>query len=282
MPTRLLTALITTCLLTPGALAGGSWGTLGGGEPRGLVLDTYEHGRVMNGVDLGGVTLGVDNFHSTTDLLVAFDTTLRGTRDPDLQGPNPSGGSWSRGNLSGGGSPLGTILIIQEVNNGFRGFTDASNTVVSKPDDEGRRRGGISPGAGEITFDFDAPVKGLGFTLVDVEETGEFNNETGFFATFQSGGETAMVSFKDFVDAGSPFYDPTVVFGNNSANRIGTITAEQLGLSGIDRVTMNFGGSGGVGGLQVTGIPTPGAAFGGVTMMGILLLCRRERRDATR
>lgn len=241
-------------------------------------LSAYGHGTILNGVDLGPLTADADNFHSRTDLLVAFDTTRTGTRDSDLQGPNGSGGSWSRGNLQGSSADVGTILIIQEINRRFAGYTDANKTAVKKPDDEGRRSGGSQPGAGEINFNFHQGIDAFGFTLIDVEETGEFNKETGFFALFEGGGKTTKVSFADLIDSNSVYYDASIEFGDNSANRIEALTAHELGLDRIERATINLGGSGGVGELKVTGVPTPTAAIAGLALMGALL-GRRDKRS---
>lgn len=240
-------------------------------------LDAYGHGRVLSDVDLGPATVGGDNFHNADDLVVAFDTRERRTRDGDLEGPSGIHGGWKTGNLKASNDIVGTILILQEVDRSFAGYTDSSRTVVRRPDDEGRRRGGSRVGAGEITLDFDDPLTAFGFTLVDIEETGEFNAQTGFFATFTGSGSAVKVAFADFIDPGSAFYDPSVVFGDNSANRIDPITADQLGLKSIDRVTLNFGGSAGVGELKFTGVPTPGAAGAGLAMMGVLAARRRRR-----
>ncbi|MGB0767067.1 MAG: hypothetical protein ACPGYV_05110 [Phycisphaeraceae bacterium] len=266
----------TTALLTVAALSTATGVSAGWSHE--IDLNSYEHGAVLNGVDLGFVTATADNFHNTADLLVAFDTRLTGTRDSDLQGANGNGGKWSKGNLKGKTDVLGNIFILQEIDHNFAGYTDATNSVVARPDDEGRRSGGTSPGAGEIYFDFAKSVQSIGFTLIDVEKTGEFNRETGFFATFTGGGQTATVSFKDFIDDDSAFYDPSIKFGNNSANRIAPITASQLGLSSIERATINLGGSGGVGDVKVTGVPTPTAALGGLITAGILLGRRRKQR----
>lgn len=241
-------------------------------------LGVYAHGTVLSGADLGPASVDGDNFHNRDDLIVAFDTKQRNTRDRDLEGPNGSNGGWATGNLSPTNTIVGTILIVQEVDDRFAGYTDASETVVKKPDDEGRRSGGIHPGAGQIELDFDAPITSFGFTLIDVEETGEFNDQTGFFATFTGNGGTVKVSFADFIDSNSAFYDPTVKFGDNSANRIAPITAKQLGLASIDHATINFGGSAGVGELRYTAIPTPGAAGLGLAMLG--LVSARRRRQA--
>lgn len=265
------TTLTAFCAIVAAAGASAGWQTID--------LNAYSHGQVMNHLDLGPAIVDGDNFHNSKDLIVAFDTRARGTRDSDLEGPNGINGGWGFGNLKASNDILGTILIIQEVDNNFAGYTNSSKTVVKRPDDEGRRSGGTHPGAGEITLDFDSPMSAFGFTLVDVEKTGEFNNQTGFFATFNGDGGTVKVAFADFTDPYSPYYDPSVVFGDNSANRIKPITAKQLGLNSIDHVTINLGGSGGVGELKAAGIPTPGAAAGGMALLG-LIVARRRRNKA--
>lgn len=252
-------------------------------------LDTYVHGRVLNGVDLGPAIGSADNFHRCKDLLVVFDTTERNTRDDDLEGPSGTNGSWAYGNLKASNEVVGNALIIQEYDRHFAGYTDQSKTVVKKPDDEGRRSGGTQPGAGEIYLDFLGPISSFGFTLIDVEKTGEFNNETGFFATFSGGGQSSKVAFADFLDPFSSFYDASVEFGNNSANRIDMISAGQLGLTSIENVTINFGGSAAIGELKYEPynpgggggvVPTPSAAFAAITGLGGLTLFRRRRREA--
>jgi len=241
-------------------------------------LNQYAHGTILNGMDLGMVTVDGNNFHNRYDHVVVFDTTQRGTRDPDLQGPNAGNGSWARGNLSKAGDVLGNILILQEVDRRFAGYTDASQTAVNRPDDEGRRRGGTNPGAGEITFDFNRGVQSFGFTLVDVEENGEFNNETGHFALFSDGSNSVKVAFADLIDSNSIYYDPSIQFGDNSANRIEALTAAELGLKEIKSATINLGGSGGVGEVNVKGVPSPTAALAGAALIGVLLT-RRNRRN---
>ena len=243
-------------------------------------LSSYDHGAIVNGKDLGGVTVTGDNFHNNADHVVVFDTTKTRTRDRDLQGANGSGGKWDRGNLKGKDHIIGNILILQEMDSRFAGYTDSSNSAVRRPDDEGRRSGGTRPGAGELYFSFDKPIDSFGFTLIDVEETGEFNRETGFFATFYGGGQSTKVSFADLIDENSVFYDPTIKFGDNSANRVAALKAPQLGMQQIERVTINLGGSGGVGDVRVTGVPTPTAAIAGLAIMGVLL-GRRGNRQRT-
>ena len=245
-------------------------------------LSQFVNGEILNGFNVGPVTIDGDNFHNSEDYIVAFDTTLTGTRDPDLEGPNGNGGSWDVGNLRNSTTPIGNILIIQEVDRNFAGYTDQTNTVVSRPDDEGQRRGGSETGAGEIVLTFDQGVDSFGFTLIDVEETGEFNRETGFFAVFSDGSATTKGSFEDLIENGNAFFQDDIVFGDNSANRIDAFTAAELGLASIESVTINLGGSGGVGEItytDVTGVPSPTAALAGVGLMGVLLSRRGNRRQ---
>lgn len=249
-----------------------------GGWSQQIDLDAYSHGDIVSGLTIGGATITGDNFHNSADYVVVFNTALTGTRDPDLQGPNGGSGSWAKGNLKQSRETLGNILILQEVDRNFAGYTDKSKTAVVRPDDEGRRRGGTNPGAGEITLGFDRDVMSIGFTLIDVEETGEFNKETGFFAVFSDGSKTTKVSFADLIDSNSIYYDASIKFGDNSANRIEALTAAELGLEKIQTATINFGGSGGVGEFTVTGVPSPTAAVAGFALMGVLLGRRGNRK----
>lgn len=228
-------------LMVAGALAGA-----GDAQTHDVDLSVYEHGTVLNGADLRIAVGQAEHFHRGRGLLVAFDTRERGTLDPDLEGPDGSGRGWASGNLAGSARSTGIALVIQDTGPGFAGFTDASQSMVRRPDDEERRVGGTRPGAGEITLDFVSPVKAFRFTLIDIEPTDTLKDKRAYFARFSGGGQSVKVAFADFIDPASAFYDASVVFGNHSANRIQMVTAEQLGLSAIQRVVINLGGSGAV------------------------------------
>jgi hypothetical protein len=235
--------------------------SLGAGEARALSLDfeSLAHGEVAIG-SLDGVEIGALNPNRSFDLAIGFDTHEIGTADLDLQA-SATGDAWSGGNLAA--VDLGTILILQENDSG------CATGLCSNPDDEGRRP------AGDLSFVFDAPVLDFGFDLVDLDSLA---TEAGSVELFQ-GGVSVSVSFMEFLDPGSDRYDPTIVIGNNTANRYAPITAESLDLDQIDAVTFHLGGSGGVDNLQGTVVPEPTAAILlGLGLAGIGFAGGRVRR----
>jgi hypothetical protein len=209
-------------------------------------LDVYDHGRIVDGSVMGSATAEARNFHDAEGRLVAFDTRERGTRDRDLEGPNDTDGQWSRGNVDPL-NPLGTVLIIQGPGETVSRPSGVDDGYVAWPDDEERSSEGQRPGAGEIVFEFDGPVSAFQFTLIDIEPTQAFRDRTGSYVAFSQGTKRVAVPFADFVDPDSAYYDPSVRFGDHSANRIRPFHANELGLQQIDRVVINFGGSGAVG-----------------------------------
>lgn len=187
-----------------------------------------EHGLLISAINRTG-----------PDAALVFNSNAGNTADPDLQSP------FVRGNLAPTNG-LGNLLIIAE------NVIDQNNDgLVDRPDDEGSRP------AGSLLFQFDQEINSFGFDLVDVEGPEEFGQDSGFVATFFSGAtELARVGFGSFVDPTSSFFDASVVFGNNSANRIDPITAESLQIDPFNRVEVNFGGSAAIDNIQF-GRPTP-------------------------
>lgn len=263
--TAIAAALTGAGLLAPAALAG-SYGVLD--------FEDLRHGRIVNGMTIDGVTITSDNSHTANpakDHAVVFDSRRRCTYDRDLEGPNRWGGSWAGGNLAGSNEVLGNLLIIQE-SSGNRWKTNRSGTYVLRPDDEGRRP------AGFLALNFADDVEEIGFDLIDVEGPSEYNQDSGFFATFYSkDGKSAQVNFADLVDPNSPHYDPTIVFGNNTANRVSPISAADLGLLAFDFVEINLGGSGAIDNVAYSlVVPTPTAAIAGLALIGGIALRRRR------
>ena len=208
-----------------------------------------------------GVELSVWRKSSGPVALTLYDTDREGEPDPDLQNP------FDVGNLAPTG-PGGNILIIPE------NATDGNNDgLIDRPDDEAHRP------AGDMRFEFSTPVTSFGFDLMDVEGPEEYGNNGGYFASFYRDGDLERrIGFSEFVTPGSAFYDPTVQFGNNSANRIQPITAQRLGMPHFDLVVISFGGSGGTDNILFTPVPEPST----LALLGLavpaLLMRRRARR----
>jgi|GEM_PF-1910888 len=226
------------------------------------------------------VKVKVNNFSGSPDLGVIFNTDAAPTRDPDLQTPF-DGGNLVYPNGAGNGSPLnpttGNILIIQEItnNNGLPSTTPAVGDVLSAgPDDEGAR---TSNGTGKIVFSFSESISSFGFDFVDIE-----SSETSFLKFYGNGEKTKKIQLSEWAAAN------LLQFGNNTLNRIDPITAESLGVDGldfIDKVVIFLGGSGGVDNItfdllqpDIIVVPTPTAWLGGA--MGLSLVMMRRRRQA--
>lgn len=236
--------------------------TAGSASATGFRLDFNEQqpGTVINNqYQPQGVVISVQRTSAGPAVATLFDTGRRGEPDTDLEEP------YTTGNLAPIG-PGGNVLIIPENNTDRNG-----DGRIDTPNDEGSRP------AGQFTFDLTRPVTSFGFDLLDVEGPAEYNQNSGFFASFYLNGNLeARVGYGSFVDPASPFYDPSVRFGNNSANRIQPITARSVGMPAFDRVVLNFGGSGATDNIIFVTVPEPTAAALGLVLPGMALLRRRR------
>lgn len=217
-----------------------------------LDFEEFGHGEIVGGSQ--GVVITTTNTGGGPDLGVAFDTDATGTADEDLQFSSPSiaGGSdgWTVGNLSPE-TRLGNVLIIQE-----HGKTcDAS--LCTDPDDEGSRP------AGSIELDFSAlgSFSEFSMDLVDIESS---TAEPGSVVFHLGAVQVASIGFMDFLS------DPTVVYGDNSANRVSVLSGVRY-----DRVTVNLGGSGAIDNVTAA-VPEPSAAL--LFALGALAVGRGTRR----
>jgi len=246
--------VVATGFAATSAKAGAPGGTLidFNGLPAGTVVD--------NQFASQGVRITVQRTSPGPAVATLYNTRRTGEPDPDLQIP------FAGGNLGTNG-PGGNILIIPENN------TDKDkNGLIDQPNDEGDRP------AGQFTFDFTRPVSTFGFDLVDVDGPAEFNSNAGYFASFYVNGNLeARVGFGAFIDPTSPFYDPSVKYGDNSANRIRPITARSVGMPAFDRVVLNFGGSGGTDNIIFTPVAVPEPAALALLGLAVPALLRRRR-----
>ena len=251
---------------------------LEGGVIQTQTFNDLSHGQIVdnefsNGIN--GFTVSGANIGGGPDLIVAFDTFEQNTADPDLEDPFNLGNANTSEifrdlqdpNISGSSiSRFFDALIIQE-----NGQEDPNNKgfIDANPDDEGTRP------AGTIQLDFESPISRFGFDLLDVENVGE-----EFNLVFSNGDEVlATVPFEEFVTddetTSGLFFDDTIEFGNNSANRIVPITSSRLRaftgndtIESFDQIAINLGGSGAVDNIRFeTFVPEPTSA------MSWLMLC---------
>jgi hypothetical protein len=170
---------------------------------------------------VGGVTFAITNNGGGPDRGVLFDTEQQSDpNDGHLlrfgTGPDDDPGAWAGGNL-----PTNTILnlalILQENSTGC----DVAG-VCDDPDDEG--------GGGTIDIVFAEPVFSFGLDVLDID-----SGETG--------GGTSIVSWAALVGLAN--------LGNNTANEIVPITIEDLGFTGIEKVTVTFIAWGAIDDLEI-------------------------------
>ena len=232
-----------------------------------------------------GFTVSGDNVGGGPDLIVVFDTFAQNTADSDLEDPFDIGNAHTSEifrdlqdpNNSGSNiSRFFDALIIQE-----NGQEDPANLgfINTAPDDEGTRP------SGTIQFDFEAPISRFGFDLLDVEDIGE-----AFNLVFSSGNEViASIGFDQFAESNGFFHDPTIEFGDNSANRIVPITSSRLraftgdsSIESFDQIAINLGGSGAVDNIRFTNfVPEPTSAMSWLMLCTIFVGFRRRQTRPT-
>jgi len=226
------------------------------------LLDFNElgHGEIVNGQysDLG-ISVSAHNPNRSHDLAIGFDSGLSGTRDPDLE----RGSAWSRGNLANA-DPLGTMLILSENDQDSNG-----DGILDNADDEGRRPGG------SLILDFAQRAVSVGFDLIDIEvDKGDYAVEA-----FREGSSVDNVDFAEFTDASSQWFDPTIEFGDRSANRVAPILLG--GEEGFDRLVFHLGGSGAIDNLRFQSVPGP-ASLALLGVGGLCAMTNRRRREPFR
>lgn len=200
-------------------------------------FNSLVHGEVVTNQFAPALTISADNFNRKFDLAIIFDGHKTLTADPDLEGPN-----WSGGNLAKI-TDMGKFLILAENN------TDADkNSILDDPDDEGERP------AGEFTFSFANPIRKFGFDLVDVEGT---DTENGSVSFYDQNSLIKKVQFSELTSNLSPFFDPTISFGDHTINHLQAFTAAAIGGTQFNKVVIRMGGSGGVDNVLFNQVPEP-------------------------
>jgi hypothetical protein len=211
-----------------------------------------------------GVTFSCDNYRATgPDKLVIFKSDRTGTPDLDLEYP------WTAGNLAAKlpNTPavhLDKILIIAEDLLDFD-----NNGLIDHPDDEAQ--------GGSMFLKFNTPMSSIGFDVIDVELTPQLDSIEFLF----QGQSLKTISFDQFTNPASPYYDPTIVWADRSANRIAPLTAQQLGIRQFDAVTFRFPECAAIDNLTfLNEIAVPEPATAGVTMLALASTIAFRRRRA--
>lgn len=214
------------------------------------------HGEIIADQFEPALTITGTNPNRAFDIVAAFDTErIATTADPDLQGP-----PWLGGNLAVSETEvaIGRALIIAQNNRDIDhdGVLDAPNDEASRP-------------AGTIDLAFASAMPCFGFDIVDIEGVMLEGSALDFYL---GGMLLGSVDFTEFVDPLSAYYDPTVQFGDRTANRIRPILAADFGALGFDRVVINVGGSSA---YDTFVVPAPASALlFGAGALGVL---RRRR-----
>ena len=189
-------------------------------------FDSLVHGEIITNQFEPALSITALNPNRSFDIAAAFDTAFMGpTNDPDLQGPPWSGGNLAISNTE---TQLGRAIIIAENNIG------AGDGILDFPDDEARRP------AGWLDLVFATPIPMFGFDFIDIQGAIEETTRLDFYS---GGGVVGTLQLTNLNNPASVVYDPTIVFGNNTANRVQPVLASRFNVAGFDRVVINVGGS---------------------------------------
>lgn len=217
---------------------------------KGEIVNTQFQG--SNGVTISGTN--ADTEDDGPDIVIIFDSNMFSGNDADLTGPGGGGtcgsgcdGDWDGGNLGGGvQEDLEKMIILPEDDTD----TSPNDGNVDDPNDEGGRP------AGTITIEWDTCVESFGFVIVD-QEFPSVEVTDGFVQFFDGATDLGTVQFEWFVDNSLPvgnaglFFDATVDYGDNHANRVQPVTIADLMTldntitsSGWTKAVINLAGSG--------------------------------------
>ncbi len=213
-------------------------------------FEQYNDGDIVGGEIAPGVHLTVTNVNGEPDIGAAWSATAH----PKFTGMTVP---WSTGNIDPNYNP-GVGVLIQGV-----------GSVIPRPE-------GLRP-SGDMFFEFDERIDSFGFDIYDIDGAKEFNTHTGYFLGFYDDGNlVGSFDFEDLITPGNPLYDPDHDFADGSANRVGAVTAGDLGVNSFNAVRVVFGGSGFLDNVTYNVIPTPAAAGAGLVMAGLAALRRRR------
>lgn len=240
------------------AAAGVSYGANATGT---LTFNSYSTGQKIDTEYVGeyGITVSARNAAGGPNVATLYNSGAATGVDANLMAP------FDRGNLAG--KALSKLLVVAAND------TDANGDgKIDKPDDAG---------SGSLIFDFAQPVMCFGFDLVNINGIASGGGSKGYSVEFFNGpSKVGQVGFDQFITKGSPFYDSSIQYGANSANRVQAILATKFGGTQYTRAILNLGGAGAVDNINWKDIVVPeptGLAF---LALGVpALLARRRARS---
>ncbi|MEM8782654.1 MAG: PTPA-CTERM sorting domain-containing protein [Planctomycetota bacterium] len=221
-----------------------------------LKLDGTTSGSMVHALDANVRVSAESNYDDSWDAVLAYDFNGH----PELSyGGQQFDGSWDGGNIADFNG-LGDGLVIA-------GRVPAKILEARK-----------NPGT--MYFHFDEPATRFGLVVVDIDGD-ELDPSSGYFLRFSYQGEVVdTLDYADFTTPGSGFYDASIAFGDNTANRFRAISADALGdgsFARFDEVAFTPGGSQVVAEVSYA-VPTPTALAAGLSLLGLSAM--RRKRDA--
>jgi hypothetical protein len=216
-----------------------------------------------------GVTISADNYRvGGPDKAILFNSNRNDTPDDDLEF---GGTSWAAGNIATGVN-LNKFLIVAE---NIRDAPPIQDGYVDEPDDEAE--------GGTLFFKFSAPQTAVGFDLIDVE----LNPAIDHVDFVRQGVTMASITFDQFANPASPFYNQGVVYADRSANRIAPITVASLRVLPFDEVRFYMPECAAIDNLKFDNnpafaVPEPGSAALTLSALAGAVGMRTRRRRTSR
>ena len=247
-----LACLLATASVSLGANASGT-----------LTFNSYSTGQKIDTEYVGeyGITISARNTAGGPNVATLYNSGATTGTDSNLMAP------FDRGNLAG--KALSKLLVIAAND------TDANGDgKIDKPDDAG---------SGSLIFDFARPVMCFGFDLVNISGITPTSGDKGYSVEFFDGSrKLGEVGFDEFITRGTPFYDSTIAYGVNSANRVQPILATKFtGGTQYTRAIVNLGGAGAIDDVNwkdIAPVPEP-SSLGLFALATPALLARRRARS---
>ena len=224
-----------------------------------LTFNSYSTGQKIDTEYVGeyGITISARNAAGGPNVATLYNSGATSGTDANLMAP------FDKGNLAG--KSLSKLLVVAAND------TDANGDgKIDKPDDAA---------AGSLIFDFATPVMCFGFDLVNINGITTTSGSKGYNVQFFDDGRmVGQVGFDEFLKKSSPFYDASIQYGVNSANRVQAILATKFGATEYDRAILNLGGAGAVDNINWKDIVPEPSGLALATLFAPMLLARRRRR----